>query len=423
MRSCCFTWKAPRSSWRRAAAPLAAVLLFAVAAVPARSAETIVSGNYKVWQAATPTTAERVAYRQQLYDGVIRDDAAFDRVVQWKFSELTSEEHLFELPKLRKQLRYDLTVSGKAGSRAAHDRINALAMAHLPAIVADRAYHHGTRLAALLLLGELNAVEERTLEPAAPAAPLAEVLPLLVDWLEPAADGGATQDLLPAGALVGLIRHARLGIADSEVRQRALDAALALAEQKQPPAHRSAEGHDWLRRRAIQLLAALVQPGRTPADDRAIAWIWGAIDDGDGSLKLQVEAALAFCTLSPRPPADGYPAPQSVRKLVQLAARAVRSELSLATSEPEFVRRQSRRVVAARLGAIQAACSQLGIDAAAAKRSPPPAELTTPDQLYRGLMEWIGQASNPRWDSLRAAEALAESLPLLDKYSAAAAEP
>lgn len=400
----------PRSACQFVAAWVTLALLVA----PLAAAEGIVSGNYKSWPVEQPNIHQKSAYRDMLRDGTIRDGASFDQVVTFKLSELTREENLFDLPKLRRQLRFDLSLAGRAPDRSAHDRIVALAMEHLPSIVDDRAYHAGTRFNALLLLGELNSVEERPFQPDAPAVPLADALPLLVAWLEFAADDGSTSDFLPLGALLGMLRHAQHGIADEPLRQRALQAAVALAGQSQPPPHRSAVGHDWLRRRAIHLVAWVAKPGAKPVDERAIELIWNTIDDPSASLKLQVEGALAWSLLSPKVPQEQLDSAATLGKLAALTGRVLKSELHSATATPRFVSQQSRHVVAGQLGLLSHACRQLGVDVASLRRSGPPANLAELADLYRGLKSWIGVATDPRLASRQAAAALAEALTLLE---------
>ena len=378
-------------------------------------ADVVVSGNYKLWQEAEPSVQQRSTYRRDLHEGRISDPAGFDHVVRWKLSQLTREENLLELPKLRKQLRHDLSIAGRADRQTAHDRVNSLLLAHLPGIVNDRAFHGGTRYNALLMLGDLNAVEER-LTSATPATPMKEVLPLLVDWLELPAVDAATPDMVPLGAMLGILRHAQLGIPDDALRHRALQAAARIAAQQQPPESRSDEGHDWLRRRAIHLIGWLARPGATPADDEACALVWRMIDDSSGSLKLQVEAALAYSRLAPRMPVDQLDAAESLERIVQLAGRIVRSEMAQGRSSDQvFARPQSRRVLAARLGSLSHACQQLGVDVVALRRSPPPANVGSLADLYSGLKAWIAVATDPNLASTQAAGALYEILPMLER--------
>ncbi|HUE74948.1 MAG TPA: hypothetical protein VMP01_29040 [Pirellulaceae bacterium] len=393
---------------------VAAWVALAALVAPVAAAEGIVSGNYKTWSLEQPNVHRRSAYRDMLRDGTVRDETAFDQVATFKLSELTREENLFDLPKLRRQLRYDLSLAGRAPDRSAHDRIVGLAMEHLPSIVDDRAYHAGTRFNALLLLGELNSVEERPFPPAAFAVPLADALPLLVAWLESAADDGSTRDFIPLGALLGILRHAQQGIADEPLRQRALQAAVALAGQSQPPEQRSAVGHDWLRRRAIHLIAWAVKPGATPLDDQAVALVWNTIDDPSASLKLQVEGALAWSLLSPKVPQEQLDSAATLSKLSALTGRVLKSELHSATATPRFASRQSRRVVAGQLGLLSHACRQLGVDVVSLRRSGPPTNLAELSDLYCGLKSWIGVATDPRLASRQAAAALADALTLLE---------
>jgi hypothetical protein len=412
---------------QRLSAPLSchfvvSVVTLATLVAPAPAAEGIVSGNYKAWSIEQPNVHRRGAYRDMLRDGAIHDEAAFVQMATFKLSQFTLEENLFDLPKLRRQLRYDLALAGRAQDRSAHDRLAGLALEHLPSIVDDQAYHAGTRFNALLLIGELNAVEERPFPPIAPAVPLADALPLLVAWLENGAGDDSPRDFLPLGAMLGILRHAQHGIVDEALRQRALSATVALAEQSSPPEHRSAVGHDWLRRRSIHLLAWLVKPDASPLDQRAVELVWKSIDEPSGSVKLQVEAALAWSLVAPKLPKEQQDSAATLAKLAALTGNVLRSELHAASATPAFASRQSRRVVAGHMGHLSHACRQLGVDVAALRRSPPPTQLADLADLYCGLKSWIGVATDPRLASRQAAGALTEALTLLETKPAAVAD-
>jgi hypothetical protein len=390
---------------------------------PLLAEESEAGNKYKVWAVERPAVQQLTSYRQSLRVGTIDDHEAFDQVIYWKISEWTRDEKLFEVPKLRRQLRSDLSIAGKAETATTHDRINQLAFSLLPDIVNDRGYHPGTRYNALLMIGDLNAVEGRAFNPTIAPQPWPRALPLLVTWLETQDDRNPRQDIIKLGALIGVDRHARYGIVDEDLRQRALRSAAQLAGQSRGPAFRSAEGHDWLRRRAIRLLAWIVKPGASTDDDKASELVFKALDDPSGSLKLQVDAAVVWSMLAAKKSPDHVERGQTLTKLAHLTARVIDSELaSAANSPPTFKRGQSRRVVAAQMWMLTLACRQLGVDVASLRRSPAPTELKSFDDLYCGLKTWIGLATDTRTSSRKASVALVEAVRLLEGRSAVVAK-
>ena len=79
-------------------------------------------------------------------------------------------------------------------------------------------------------------------------------------------------DAVRIAALLGIVRHAKLGIADEEARKQVAAAMLKMATT-QDPGDRTPEGHAWMRCRAIALLGDLKSPGEQGAVAQALVAI------------------------------------------------------------------------------------------------------------------------------------------------------
>lgn len=349
------------------------------------------------WLLEKATISQRAKYNQDLRDGTITDPATFDYVIRWKLSRLTHVEELFDAPKVRQELMNDLEIAGRADASQAHDRIVKLSSYYLTLIVNDRSFHAGTRYNALLLIGDLNVVEGRRIGPTTPPQGSPGGLTLLVDWLdEHLADSERQEDIVPLGALIGILRHATLGIADEPLRQRAMTAAMKLASQTEPPKHRSPEGHDWLRRRSVQVLGWSVSLDKSPVDTEAAALVLGLVDDSSVSLKLQVDAALAWSVMVARAPKDFTVTSVVLPKYKALASRVIDSALTDARARrPSMPWSQTRRVIATRLANLANACRNLRVDSASSGQSPSSEEINSLGDLHRGLVKWSEIAANP----------------------------
>jgi hypothetical protein len=370
----------------------------------------------KEWIVNEGTIQQRSQYRQDLRTGTVPDAGAFDHVVRWKLSRLTRVEELFDAPKMRQQIRGDLEVAGRAPESHTHDRIVHLALKYLPLIVNDRSFHAGARYNALLMVGELNSQERQRIGATTPEQALTEALPLLLEWLEVGSKNKERhEDIIPVGTLIGILRHASLGIKDEPLRQRTVAAALHLASQSMAPLHRTADGHDWIRRRSVQVLGWAVSPDQSPIDGQAATFLLAAMDDSNNSLKLQVEAALAWSVMAAR--TDDYRIPSVVlSKYTDLAARIIEASLKDALSpRPSISWSQSRRVISARLAKLFEACSNLGVDPVSLRHaSPPPTDVTSLRDLSYHLSEWIDITTKSNLPAIKAIQKLKRAIALLN---------
>jgi len=117
-------------------------------------------------------------------------------------------------------------------------------------------FHPAVRINAMLMVGRLNASSGN------PPVPWPRALPAMV-----AAVRDPQQiDGVRVAALVGILRHARAGITDSNARKAVADMAAQLAASSPPPG-RTPEGHAWMQMRAVEILGAMGWVANATAGD------------------------------------------------------------------------------------------------------------------------------------------------------------
>ena len=282
---------------------------------------------------------ERVAIRKLLSAGVVPQDrrAQFDEyyttyaLARWTDPDLLGElekKPNFNLPDCRRELRNDL-ITGRNGP--VHDELAKLALDFLKTLAANPAYHPASRYNATLAIGELNATEttSATTRPV-PWGPALEVL------VRAFADPNQV-DAVRVAALVGIFRHAVLGIADPQTRDQLRAGLLTVAQTKEDP-RRSAEGQVWIRARAMDVLGTLQEPGPQSSVAKALAAI---VADRDDDLVARRAAARALGKLN-LPAGQGLDSSQMAAGLAQLAADACAAELAKMEEEDEQKPTRSR---------------------------------------------------------------------------------
>jgi hypothetical protein len=110
-----------------------------------------------------------------------------------------------------------------------------------------------------------------------------------------AAEDSTEQDPVEVAALIGLQRHAQLGIADKQVEKQVVTELLKLVQQEEPVSDRSVDAHNWMRRRAIEILATLYSAQGSPHNPNEFADALQAIVvNRDNSMMFRAEAASAL---------------------------------------------------------------------------------------------------------------------------------
>ena len=226
----------------------------------------------------------------------------------------TQQANYNSLPGCRKDLGNELKI-GKTG--APHDRLVVLAMEFFPSVAKADSYPAVVRFNAMLMLGDLN-TRDSSVSSQLPV-PLPDAVPVLLETL-----GDAQQiDAVRVAALVGIGRHASLGIADPQVlNTQVLPSMVQLAKTKVAPG-RSAEGHAWVRCLAIDVLAKLGMVGPQAAVAKALAEI-AAEEEAAPSVRAAAAQALGALNYTG---ATGLNPSEIASVLGRLAADACRQEL------------------------------------------------------------------------------------------------
>jgi hypothetical protein len=343
--------------WRRHLTRALLALVMAPTLGPARAEESSTrSTQYKEWRLPTPKLSELQSYRRMLRSGEVTDPEVFDSICHWQLCQITWFEQLAEAPKIREKISRDLLLAGKAPSHAAHDRLNTILLTTLPPITQDESYHQGTRSNAMFLLGRLSQREPNSLSKD-PGEPLRKILPILLATVESPFKGGPkTNDVIRVAALCGLDRYSQYPFVNEELRQRLLMSLIKLAQQPVTPPGRTAEGHDWLRRRAIEIVAAATGDKDTKTDAQAVSAIRAILVDHKAPLKVRLAAATAWAQCGKKDALTKEQLSPIIRAVTDLAVMVIDSEVIRSMKGPFTLKRdESRRVLAARLWPLHSA--------------------------------------------------------------------
>jgi len=248
---------------------------------------------------------------------------------EYEIGRWTQPDQLHELPARRNNL---LNAVKSAKISAAHDELVTLLLDFLSTLAGEANRHPAARYNAMLTIGELN---QREADGRRAPQPLPEALSVLLG-----AFTDANQiDAVRVAALLGLYRHAAIGITDAQFRDTQLiPAMLDLVQAKTAP-ERAPEGHAWMRARAIDVLGALGQVGEQNAVPNALLAI---VADRDNDLLVRCAAARALGGLE-YPANHGLDAWKLSSELGQLASDACLAEFEQMEKEAEQEERKQRR--------------------------------------------------------------------------------
>jgi|GEM_PF-2813227 len=218
-------------------------------------------------------------------------EASFDAYYnEFAFPRWTVPENYPALTEFRRELRSEF-LAAKSGPP--YDRLLGLAFDYLTRLAGPE-YHPAVRYNAMMAIGELNVQElqpgsRERLQPYPPA------LKAILDAIK-----STDSDAARVAALLGLQRHASLGITDAQVRDGQIIPMLLDLAKSPPPAGRSADGHAWLRTMAINILATLhaVGPNGRPVTPNAelVKTLVGIVADKDAPPTTRSAAARALGT-------------------------------------------------------------------------------------------------------------------------------
>ncbi|MDD3469353.1 MAG: hypothetical protein PHE53_05155 [Thermoguttaceae bacterium] len=146
-------------------------------------------------------------------------------------------------------------------------------------------YHPATVFNAILMVGEMNESEEG-------ASP--KPLPKGLDFLAKVFQNDASTDAMRIASLIGLKRHAAAGISDANAKDAIQKKCLEIA-QTAVEADAAADGKNWLRVQAIQMLAAMKDAGKKAETAVELAKV---IDDPQATAEVRMAAVMAIGSLS-----------------------------------------------------------------------------------------------------------------------------
>jgi uncharacterized membrane protein YgcG len=212
------------------------------------------------------------------------------------------------LPDMRKDFKREFL--DRSTNRQAHDKLVALTLTAMTHIAAGE-YHPIARYNAMLLIAELNDSSGK---------PHPQALVAMVK----AVQNPATTDAVRAASMVGIARHATGGIPANWQTFLVPILRQMVTDNKRPP-ERSQEGHDWLRRRALEALTAIY--GQNPPPDGALVKLLDTVlADTNSTMELRADAVEAFLTSKFVAPAD-FDSARFAAGIGQVAVDAYHTEL------------------------------------------------------------------------------------------------
>jgi hypothetical protein len=224
-------------------------------------------------------------------------------------------------PPAKIRLAFKKDFIGKATSRAAKEKVIDLTLAKMEQI-ANGNYLPWARANAVLMIAELNESE--------PGPPAKKAMPILLKW---SADR-TTPDIVRAPAIRGLERHAAAqGGIDPAQRPAVTKAMLDIVKQHTAAADQSLEGHEWIMRRAIDVLAALGEPGE---NGTVYGELVKVVEDEAAPRPARGTAAAALAKVRFTPPKD-YDAEGLVKTLGKFAVTTYKAEAAEAASKRQLI--------------------------------------------------------------------------------------
>ncbi len=261
------------------------------------------------------------------------------------------------LPEIRTVFSKNLAAAAGGASTDVHKEIVATLQREMEKLAADPQKHVAVRHNALLVLGDLDTVVERS-----KTVPLAAMLPILLRYY----DDDKADDSLRVAALVGIHRHAAAGIADKNQVTEIQARMLALLQNNQFLKKASPEAQVFVRQRALGVLKAIRQPGVRNKDD-VLKSALGILQEKTSPLLLKAYAAqtIGWLNLS----SDHKGDVEAIGKaLGQLVVEATTAKQKAEYDQTQFV----------------LYCAEVGIRGPASERPPAPNSLDgAPNSLVR----------------------------------------
>ena len=226
---------------------------------------------------------------------------------------------------------YRAELVGDAATMSASGRATFLgaSIEQLSALIAAEDVAPAVRFNAVLAIGELN----ESGQAGGTETPYAPAIPALVGFC--AADK-KLPDYIVLGALIGLVRHAALGISDDAARQSVVQVFLDTLEPSYDRKHNfSQEITAWLQQKAVMGLAAFRSPSGGGEGTRILDTFRRIIEEPSGDYQLQNLSARGISEMNFENLGD--------YDVAGLAHSMLNLILSLSKKEVNFIEKESIR--------------------------------------------------------------------------------
>ena len=294
---------------------------------PPRAARSITNADQvAVGKIRAKLVEMRAETKKVLLSGEINESSktVLQKYVALRLDVMKAPGALNELPSEREIIKRDLRRVGGAldTEKKGLAYMNQVLLALLQEIVwdPDANRHAAVRFNCMLIIGDLNS-RELALGGGGTAVPLAEAVPILMKAL----NDPAMNDAVKVAALVGLRRHAELGIADKLTEKQVVTDLLKLLGAKQTPTNRSEEAHVLFRRRAAELLGLIGRPGIEQLRSDVVDALLAILSDPTQPLNLRSAVARALGRFPFKAPG---PNQETLAALGSLAVEATKLETS-----------------------------------------------------------------------------------------------
>ncbi len=278
-----------------------------------------------------------------MLEGSNMDQTAFDKFFNDVVFPLFTYEKNYEHPsvptaKIRKNFQAGFIARAK--NNTAKEHLFDLTLAKMSQI-AEGNFDPRARANAVIMIAELNDPE--------PGPPLKKTFPVLLKW---SADP-KMPDVVRIPAFRGLERHALTqGGIEAAQRPAVVQAMLVIVKQHTATPEQSLEGHEWILRRATDVLAALGEPG-----DKGLVFneLVKLTEEESAPRAARATAAAALTKIRYVPPKD-YDAESLAKTLGKLAVTVYKAELAEVTPQrqPIVVERLKQQLREVRTGLVGA---------------------------------------------------------------------
>ncbi len=267
-----------------------------------------------------------------LNDNKVAFDFYYNKILLPSFTQ-THEASLNALPEERQKLFRDHLEKSAPNQDVHRYLVDLIYDAMVP--VVQENYHPAVRYNAMLIISGLNDTDTVRVGAARMAPePMVRALPFIYEQFKKPEN----TDAIRVAALLGLVRHlewdnfrgdvsAPTPAINPATRAAILKDLLDLAQQKDPPAGRSVEGHEWFRRRAID---GLTNASYFKVDAEIAAALDAILKDESESIAMRCAAATAVGKIAYQAPVKLDPTP-TAKELGYLALLACHKELTRVT--------------------------------------------------------------------------------------------